>query len=136
MCFCSALSSMRALAGSCVYPVQWRGGADGWVSLDVFARHAVLPFFFFLSLFPGPEHNGKPLILYCWAAELDQKIHRGLGSVPPASPSPIFASSQHRRRSPLCGSTFGNGSETRWLGLAQRPPAAGDGVPSVSRQDQ
>lgn len=51
--------------------------------------------FFFFSP-PGPEHNGKPLILYCSVVELDQKTHHGLGSVPPASPSPVFTSSQHR----------------------------------------
>lgn len=85
-------------------------------------------FSFFFS--PGPEHNGKRLILYCSVVELDQKSHHGLGSVPPASPSPIFASSQHQT-SPSCGSTFGNGSETRWLGPTWQPPTVEDGIPSA-----
>lgn len=81
--------------------------------------------FFFLSFFPGPEHNGKPFVLYCSVVELDRKIHHGLGSIPPAFPSLIFASSQCRRRSPLCGSTLGNGSITCWWDLARQHPMLG-----------
>lgn len=88
--------------------------------------------FFFFS--PGPKHNGKPLILYCSVMELDQKSHHGLGSIPPASPSPIFTSSQHQR-SPSRGSTFGDGSETRWLGPTRQPPAVEDGIPSAAPID-
>ena len=79
---------------------------------------------FFLFSF-SPEHKGKLFILYCSVVELDQKIQRGLGSIPPSSPSPIFGSSQHQRRSPWCRSTFGDGSETRWLIRPSSPPRLG-----------
>lgn len=89
-----ALSSVRALAGSCVYVAQRKGGADGWVSLDASARRCSSSFF--LSCFcPDPEHSGKPFVLRCSVVELDQRIPHGLCSVPEAFPKPIFPNSQH-----------------------------------------